>query len=136
MRLLNTSLKLSRYLCQATKIKEDFVRNMALKQNKSFINGVWCDAVSKQTFEVYNPANDAVVGVVPDMDEQDMVHAIDSAYSAFYSAEWQNKSAKERSQFLKVSNLHTNVLICIFYELLLHKLDLKINISIELVRSS
>lgn len=102
MRLLNISLHLSRHLCRAAKVTNNFSRNMSLIQSKSYINGVWCDAISKQSFEVINPANGTIVGVVPDMDEKDMVQAIDSAYSAFYSAEWQNKSAKDRSQLLKV----------------------------------
>lgn len=77
-------------------------RNMHLLQKQAFINGVWCDAKSNTTFDVVNPANGNVIGSVPDMDVSDVEKAIDSAYSAFHSAEWQNKTAKERSQLLKV----------------------------------
>lgn len=112
MLLLNTSIKISRQLClkKTALVKfNSFSRNMSLIQSKGFINGIWRDAASKQTFEVFNPATGDVVGTVPDMEQQDMECAIDSAYDAFYGAEWQSKSAKDRSQLLKVF-----CIMCIF----------------------
>lgn len=45
-----------------------------------------------------------VVGTVPDMAKEDVQAAIDAAHKTFHSKEWQLKTAKERSQLLKVSS--------------------------------
>lgn len=66
---------------------------------KAYINGQWADAANEKVFEVYNPANGSVVGVVPDMDITDTQKAIEAAAEAFNS--WKMTTAKERSQLLR-----------------------------------
>lgn len=66
---------------------------------KAFINGEWANASTEKVFEVYNPANGSVVGLVPDMDVHDTQKAIDAASKAFHT--WKLTTAKERSQLLR-----------------------------------
>ncbi|XP_053699274.1 succinate-semialdehyde dehydrogenase [NADP(+)] GabD [Sabethes cyaneus] len=76
-------------------------RSLHLQQNQAFVNGKWIGAACGQTFEVTNPANEKVLGAVPDMDVNDVNIAIDSAYEAFYSKDWHASTAKERAALLK-----------------------------------
>lgn len=75
----------------------------SLIKNEAFINGAWTAAADNKSFSVTNPANQKVVAFVPDMGVADVQKAIDSAYDAFYSKDWQKKTAKERSDLLEVS---------------------------------
>lgn len=74
----------------------------SLIKNEAFINGKWTAAADNKSFNVTNPANQKVVAVVPDMGVADVQKAIDSAYDAFHSKDWQKKTAKERSDLLEV----------------------------------
>lgn len=75
----------------------------SLIKNQAYVNGEWTDAGDNKRFNVINPANQNVIGNVPDMNASDVQKAIDSAYDAFHSKSWQNTTAKERSGLLKVS---------------------------------
>lgn len=80
------------------------VRTMhSLLKNQAYINGKWTNAGDNKSFKVTNPANDECIGNVPDMNVSDVQTAIDSAYEAFHSEQWQNTTAKERSGLLKVN---------------------------------
>ncbi|XP_064632662.1 succinate-semialdehyde dehydrogenase, mitochondrial-like isoform X2 [Lineus longissimus] len=68
-------------------------------KDKTFVNGKWVSAFSGKTFQVTNPATDAVLGTVPDMDASDTKQAIQDAHTAFQS--WKKTTAKERSILLK-----------------------------------
>lgn len=78
-------------------------RMHSLLKNQAYINGKWTSAGDNKSFKVTNPANQEVVGEVPDMNVSDVQQAIDSAYDTFHSDSWQNITAKERSNLLKVS---------------------------------
>lgn len=80
----------------------------ALVQTKALVNGNWIDSCSRQTFEVKNPANGKVIGLVPDMTVEDAQRAINAAKQAFESKEWRSLTAKDRSNMLKVYNWHTD----------------------------
>lgn len=77
----------------------------SLVKNQAFVNGKWTDASDNKRFNVTNPANQKIVGEVPDMNAGDVQKAIDAAYETFHSKGWQNTTAKERSGLLKVSCL-------------------------------
>lgn len=80
------------------------IRTMSsLVIDKGFVGGNWVSARSQKTFEVTNPATEQVIATVADMALEDAQAAIDAAYETFYSKEWQQLTAKERSQLLKVS---------------------------------
>lgn len=77
-------------------------RRMHLLQDKAFVNGAWVSAQEQQTFNVINPANEKVIGAVPDMATGDVQKAIDAAHEAFYEKSWANSTAKQRADLLKV----------------------------------
>ncbi|XP_055617980.1 3-sulfolactaldehyde dehydrogenase [Toxorhynchites rutilus septentrionalis] len=89
------------YVTRSKSISNLSCRGVHLLQNKAFINGKWVGAHTGETFDVTNPANEAVVGNVPDMYVKDACKAIDAAHSAFYNERWHNSTAKERSALLK-----------------------------------
>lgn len=92
--------KLNVFTCRAVwKCKAFSSRNMHLLQDKAFVNGRWIAAASNNTFQVTNPADGCVIGVVPDMNTADVQQAIGAAKSAFDS--WQNTTAKERGKILR-----------------------------------
>lgn len=74
----------------------------SLVQNKAFIDGAWINSADSKNFNVINPANQEVLAAVPDMGAVDINKAIDAAHTAFYSKEWQDTTAKDRSGMLKV----------------------------------
>ena len=75
----------------------------SLIKNQAYVNGKWTDASDKKRFNVTNPANQKVVGEVPDMNAGDVQKAIDAAHETFHSKAWQNTTAKDRSGMLRVS---------------------------------
>jgi len=73
--------------------------NNALFRQQAFINGVWCDADSKETHEVFNPATDELIGTVPMMGSAETRRAIEAADIA--QSTWSKKTGKERSTILR-----------------------------------
>ena len=73
---------------------------MATKTYKMYINGEYVDAHSKKTFEAINPANQEVLGVVPEGDSEDVNRAVDAARRCFDSGEWPGKTHQERGRVL------------------------------------
>ncbi|MCG6895329.1 MAG: NAD-dependent succinate-semialdehyde dehydrogenase [Desulfobacteraceae bacterium] len=63
-----------------------------------YIDGQWTDAESGATFEVFNPANGALIDTVPDGDARDARRAIEAAARVF--PEWSTRTAHQRSGFL------------------------------------
>ncbi|WP_201535502.1 NAD-dependent succinate-semialdehyde dehydrogenase [Psychrobacter immobilis] len=75
------------------------LKNDALFRQQAFINGVWCDADSKQIHEVLNPATGEVIGTVPMMGSDETRRAIEAADIA--QSTWSKKTGKERSTVLR-----------------------------------
>ena len=73
---------------------------MATKTYKMYINGEYVDAHSKKTFEAINPANQEVLGVVPEGDSEDVNRAVGAARRCFDSGEWPGKTHQERGRVL------------------------------------
>ncbi len=76
----------------------DQIKNKQLVANKAFIGGRWIDANDKATFTVNNPADDSILGELPDLGKDEINQAINAANDAFKS--WKNVSASERSALL------------------------------------
>jgi len=66
-------------------------------EGKNFINGEWIGA--SEYISVTNPADGTIVAQVPNIDEETILYAIDSAHTAQDS--WKNISASERSILLR-----------------------------------
>ncbi|MEE9327391.1 MAG: NAD-dependent succinate-semialdehyde dehydrogenase [Cocleimonas sp.] len=70
-----------------------------LFRQQAYIAGKWIDADSGNTVDVSNPANNEVIGTVPDMGAVETKRAIESANQAWPS--WRAKTAAERSTVLE-----------------------------------
>ncbi|WP_278809410.1 NADP-dependent succinate-semialdehyde dehydrogenase, partial [Obesumbacterium proteus] len=70
-----------------------------LFRQQAFIQGKWCDAESKKTIEVTNPANAQLLGTVPKMGENETRTAIEAANQALPA--WRALTAKERATILR-----------------------------------
>jgi succinate-semialdehyde dehydrogenase/glutarate-semialdehyde dehydrogenase len=91
----------------------------ALFRQQCYINGQWRDAVSGETIEVTNPANNDVLGTTPKMGAEETREAIEAAGIAFTS--WKKTTAKERAELLRR-----------WFDLMLeHKEDLALIMTLE-----
>ena len=68
---------------------KSLLKNPALFQEHSFINGSWCASANGETFSVNNPATGEIIANVANMTPQDATSAISAASKAFTS--WKNK---------------------------------------------
>lgn len=75
------------------------LRDLHLFHQQAYINGSWRDAHHQDTLEVTNPADNSVLGTVPNLGATETREAIEAAYSAWPS--WRNQLAQERSAILR-----------------------------------
>ncbi len=67
---------------------------------RMYIDGVWCDSESQETFNVLNPATESVIAKIPKGNKEDARTAIDAARDAFDGGIWSKKTPAERAQLL------------------------------------
>ncbi|KAJ5094989.1 aldehyde dehydrogenase [Penicillium argentinense] len=65
----------------------------------SYINGQWVASQTGKTFNVYNPANEALVGQCPESTTEDINAAIQAAAKAFPT--WRSQSGRQRGRILR-----------------------------------
>jgi betaine-aldehyde dehydrogenase len=68
-------------------------------RNQLFIGGAWVAPSGKQSIEVHNAGNGAVMGSVPLGDEKDVERAVAAARGAF--ASWSETAPEKRSEYLE-----------------------------------
>ena len=73
--------------------------NETLFRERCYIDGRWCDADSRATLPVTNPATGEQIGAVPRMGTAETRRAIEAAQRAFEP--WRAKTAKERAAILR-----------------------------------
>lgn len=71
-----------------------------MKNYQMLIDGKSVDALSRQTFEVENPATGECIATVPFGRSEDVDLAVAAARRAFEQGSWRNLQPKERGQFL------------------------------------
>lgn len=71
-----------------------------MKTLPMFLNGAWVEAKDGNTREILNPANNELLAVVTDGDEQDTEIAIAHARQAFDTGPWPKMRAQERAGYL------------------------------------
>lgn len=71
----------------------------ALLKDKAYVNGAWIGAASGETFAVNDPATDAHIADVPNMNAGDCRAAVETAHDAFQS--WKQTTADHRGALLK-----------------------------------
>ncbi len=69
-----------------------------MKEYLNYIEGKWVPAKSGKTLESRNPANGALIGVVPDSGTEDVNDAVDAAARAF--EKWRKFSAPKRAEII------------------------------------
>jgi len=75
------------------------LKDPTLLKQRCYINGSWCDAVSKETIDVTNPATGGVIGTIPRMRTTETRQAIEAAGAAFPG--WRARTARERAVILR-----------------------------------
>jgi len=65
---------------------------------KNFINGSYCESLTKDWLEVINPSNGEIYGKLPNSDTQDVQKAYEAAEKAFHN--WSKVSVGQRSYIL------------------------------------
>lgn len=75
------------------------LQDTSLLRTQAYVNGMWVDAKSGETFAVHNPATGDELARVPLMSEADAQAAVSAADQAF--AEWRRTTAKERAALLR-----------------------------------
>ena len=68
---------------------------------KMFINGEWVNSTSNKKIETLNPENNEVWATVPEANEQDVDHAVESAQKAFDDS-WSTSHPRERAKYLRL----------------------------------
>lgn len=76
------------------------LHNVLLLQAQAFINDEWCGADAQKTFAVKNPATGEIIAQVADLGVDETRRAITAAAQA--QGAWAQKTAKERSQLLRI----------------------------------
>lgn len=71
----------------------------ALFKDKAYVDGAWTAASSGKTFVVSDPATNAHIADIPNMDASDCKSAIDAAQTAFQT--WKQTTADARGKLLK-----------------------------------
>ena len=75
------------------------LKNTNLFRQQCLIGEHWVDASDKKTIAVVNPANNEVIGLVPQLTADDVTGAIQAANNALPA--WRDMSAKERSKLMR-----------------------------------
>jgi succinate-semialdehyde dehydrogenase/glutarate-semialdehyde dehydrogenase len=75
------------------------LKDARLFRQQGYIDGEWADADDRSTFEVTNPADESVLGRVPNMGVAETRRAIEAANAAWPG--WRAKTAKERAAILR-----------------------------------
>lgn len=65
-----------------------------------YINGAYAPSISGKTFEVLNPATEAVIANVSEAQEEDIDVAVNAARKAFDEGEWTQMEAAERAHLI------------------------------------
>ncbi|HEK2790571.1 TPA: NAD-dependent succinate-semialdehyde dehydrogenase [Proteus mirabilis] len=68
-------------------------------REQGYIDGIWCDAKSKDTVEVIDPATNQPIGTVPNMATEEAKAAVDAAAKALPT--WRALTAHQRSALLQ-----------------------------------
>lgn len=71
-----------------------------MENHDMYIDGAWTKGKSKQTIDVYNPANGEVIATIPRGDKEDINDAVAAARAAFNHADWKSVKPFERGEIL------------------------------------
>ncbi|OJI99323.1 hypothetical protein ASPVEDRAFT_124797 [Aspergillus versicolor CBS 583.65] len=66
---------------------------------KNYVGGHWVESASRKTFDVYDPASNALIGTCPESTPQDTEQAIRAASAALPA--WRTRTGRDRSRVLR-----------------------------------
>jgi len=75
------------------------LKDLRLFRQQAFVGGHWENAVTGLVKKVFNPANDTLLGVVPNLGTLETRRAIEAAHQAL--PDWRARTAKQRAQILR-----------------------------------
>jgi aldehyde dehydrogenase (NAD+) len=75
------------------------IRQQSVERKKMFVGGKWLEGTGK-TFEVFNPATEEVIALVPDGTEIEVGAAVTAARAALEEGPWGKMSARERGRLI------------------------------------
>ena len=82
-----------------TSLLASSLKDSSLFVEKSYINGQWVSSKTNNTFNVYNPATEALIGTCPESSTEDINDAIKAAAQAFPL--WRAQSGRQRGRVLR-----------------------------------
>ncbi|MDP1317415.1 NAD-dependent succinate-semialdehyde dehydrogenase [Acinetobacter lwoffii] len=74
------------------------LQNNSLFQQNAFIDGNWIEAQDQHRIEVTNPANEELIGSIPNMGQAEAIQAVESSHQALQS--WRALTAQARADLL------------------------------------
>jgi aldehyde dehydrogenase (NAD+) len=87
-------------MSQTTQEKNVFPKEMKRDRYQMVIGGQMTDALSGETFKVYNPATGAVLAEVPNAGKEDVDRAVKAAREAFDNGKWRRYPVGKRARVL------------------------------------
>ncbi|HXF48321.1 MAG TPA: aldehyde dehydrogenase family protein [Verrucomicrobiae bacterium] len=75
------------------------IRQQAVERKKMFVGGKWLEGTGK-TFEVFNPATEEIIALVPDATEIEVGAAVTAARAALEEGPWGKMPARERGRLI------------------------------------
>ncbi len=78
---------------------QNHLNDPRLFHQQAYLNGTWKDAHTQARLPVTNPADNTVLGTVPNMGQLETRQAIEAAHAAWPA--WRNHTAKERAAILR-----------------------------------
>jgi acyl-CoA reductase-like NAD-dependent aldehyde dehydrogenase len=82
-----------------TQTVDDVLTNLSVR-SQAFVDGVYVDAASGETFDCVNPATGRAIASVAACDAEDIDRAVRGARAAFESGVWSRKAPKQRKRVL------------------------------------
>ncbi|KAL6733119.1 hypothetical protein Aduo_003799 [Ancylostoma duodenale] len=99
--MLRTALARTAVQIRAASSIPEGIRDIKPKYTKLFINNEWVDAVSKKTYDTFNPADNSLIAEVAEGDKPDVDKAVKAASDAFrLGSPWRRMDAAERGVLL------------------------------------
>ena len=72
-----------------------------LAKYQMYVDGQWRDAPAGETFDVVNPAMEAIIGTAPNADRGEMRRAIEAARRGSDEGPWPQMSPRDRARIIQ-----------------------------------
>src|SRR5579862_6630744 len=76
-------------------------RHESVPNYRLYIDGAWADASAAATYDIVNPATEAIIARAPNASRGDLERAIGAARRAFDDGPWSRTTPKDRAKVLR-----------------------------------